>query len=189
MWSCNWRNVDSGVAEKLDSPVWMDRDGKECQHIEACGCKLIHHIKHPDMCIVGDEVGGNTSQKGDGHVGGTSHWYERNNIPQSKTSNKDNRFILIGLTTLTDKPLMCCVIFKGVKCCVDTETGIDFTVKVNIISNTQQDLFKNNFEDEIASFEQLSVMINYSMEIHSIERIRRDVFYYFNIFFWNYWSF
>ena len=78
---------------------------------------------------------------------------------------------------------MCCVIFKGVKCCVDTETGIDFTVKVNIISNTQQDLFKNNFEDEIASFEQLTVMVNYSMEIHSIERIRRHVSYYFNIFF------
>ena len=59
----------------------------------------------------------------------------------------------MGLTTLTGKLLMCCIIFKGVKCCVDTETGIDFTVKVNSISITQQDLFKNNFEGEIASFE------------------------------------
>ena len=134
----------------------MDRDGKECQPIEAFGCKVSHSIKHPDMCIVGDEVGGNTSQKGDGYIGVTLHLCKRNLTPQSKTSNKDKNFVLMGLTTLTDKPLMCCVIFKGVKCCVDTETGIDFTVKVNSISNTQQDLFKNNFEDEVASFESLT---------------------------------
>ena len=52
----------------------------------------------------------------------------------------------MGLTTLTGKPLMCCVIFKGVKYCVDTETRIDFTVKVNSISNTQEELFKNNLK-------------------------------------------
>ena len=72
------------------------------------------------MCIVGNEVGGNTSQKGDGHIGSTLRLCERNVTPQSKTSNKDKRFTLMGLTTLTGKPLMCCVIFKGVKCCVDT---------------------------------------------------------------------
>ena len=147
---------DAGVAEKLDSPVWMDRDGKECQPIEAFGCKVTHRIKHPDMCIVGDEVGGNTSQKGDGHIGGTLHLCERNFTPQSKTSNKDKRFTLMGLTTLTGKPLMCCVIFKGVKCCIETETGIDFTVPVNSDSNTQQDQFKDNLEDELASFEPLT---------------------------------
>ena len=62
----------------------------------------------------------------------------------------------MGLTTLTGKPLMCCVIFKGVKCCSETETRIDFTVKVNSNSNTKEELFKNNFEDEIASFEPLT---------------------------------
>ena len=43
---------DAGVAEKLDSPVWMDRDGKECQPIEAFGCKVTHRIKHPDICVL-----------------------------------------------------------------------------------------------------------------------------------------
>ena len=62
----------------------------------------------------------------------------------------------MGLTTLIGKPLMCCVIFKGVKCCSETETGIDFTVKLNSNSNTKEELFKNNFEDEIASFEPLT---------------------------------
>ena len=81
----------------------MDRDRKECQPIEAFGCKVAHRIKHPDMFIVGDEVGGNTSQKGDDHIGGTLHLCERNFTPQSKTLNKDKRFILMGLTTLTAK--------------------------------------------------------------------------------------
>ena len=45
--------------------------------------------------------------------------------------NKDKRFILMGLTTVTGKPLMCCAIFKGVTCCSQTENRINFTVKVN----------------------------------------------------------
>ena len=100
---------DTGVAEKLDSPVWMNRDGEECQPIEAFGCKVTHRIKHPNMCIVGGEVGGNSSQKGDGHIGCTLYLCERNFIPQFKTSNKDERFALMELTTLTGKHLMCCV--------------------------------------------------------------------------------
>ena len=63
----------AGVAEKLDSPMWMDGDGKECQPIEAFGCKVTHRIKHPDMCIVGNEVEDNNSQKDDGNIGGTLH--------------------------------------------------------------------------------------------------------------------
>ena len=55
---------DAGVAEKLDSPVLMNRDGEECQPIEVFGLKVTHRIKHPDMCIVFDEVGGNSGQKG-----------------------------------------------------------------------------------------------------------------------------
>ena len=51
---------------------------------------------------------------------------------------------------------MCCVIFKGVKYYSEMETGIDFTVKVNSNSNTKEKIFKNNFEDEIASFEPLT---------------------------------
>jgi len=110
----------AGAVVKLDSHVWMGRDGKEWQHIEAFGCIVTHRIKHPDMYIIEDEVRGNTSQKDDGHIGGTSNLYERNHIVQSKMSNKDKRFTLMGLTTLTGKPLMCCAFFKGVKCCVAT---------------------------------------------------------------------
>ena len=65
------------------------------------------------MCIVGDEVRGNSSQKGDGRIGGTLYVCERNFTPQSKISNKDKCFTLRGLTTFTYNCLMCCEIFKG----------------------------------------------------------------------------
>ena len=57
--------VEAGVAERLDEPVWMDRDGKICLEDDAFGCKVHHKIVRPDMCICGDEVGGNISMKGD----------------------------------------------------------------------------------------------------------------------------
>ena len=64
---------EADVTEKLDSPVLMNRDGEECQPGEAFGRKVSHHIKYPYMCIIGDEVGGNSSQKGDSHIDGTLH--------------------------------------------------------------------------------------------------------------------
>ena len=69
------------------------------------------------MCIVGDEIRGNSSQKGDDHIGGTLHLCERNISPQSITFNKNKQFTLMGVTILPGKPLMCCIIFKGAKCC------------------------------------------------------------------------
>ena len=78
---------ESGVAEKLDSLVLMNSDGEEYQ-LSGAFCKVIHHIKYPDIYITGDEVGGNSSQKDDYHIGGTLHVCERNFIPQSKKSNE-----------------------------------------------------------------------------------------------------
>ena len=30
---------DAGIAKKLDSPMWINRDGEEYRYIEAFGCK------------------------------------------------------------------------------------------------------------------------------------------------------
>ena len=73
--------------------------------------------------------------------------YTKKITPQSKTSNKDKRFTLMKVTTPIGKSLMCCVIFKGVRCYSETETGIDFTVKVSNHSNDQENFIKNNFEN------------------------------------------
>ena len=56
------------------------------------------------MCIIGDEVGGNPSQRGDGYIDGTLHVCKINFNPKSKTLNKEKRFTLIGLKKNSDKP-------------------------------------------------------------------------------------
>ena len=60
-----------------------------------------------------DEVGGNTSQKGDGNNGGELHVCATGMVPQQKTITKDKHFTLLGLTTLNGDPFMCVVIFAG----------------------------------------------------------------------------
>ena len=62
--------VDAGVARELEEPVWMDKHGTRVSEDIAFGCKVFHGLIHPNMCLVGDEVGGNLSMKGDGHVSG-----------------------------------------------------------------------------------------------------------------------
>ena len=61
----------------------------------------------------------------------------------------------MSLTKRTGKPLMCCVILKGKKCCSQMESGIYFTVKVDNNSDNQQEFIENDFEHEKASFEPL----------------------------------
>ena len=59
----------------------------------------------------------------------------------------------MGLTILSGKHLMCCVIFNGVNYCSDTETGNDFIINSCGSSNNQQEFIENNLEHVKASFE------------------------------------
>ena len=63
-----------------------EQEGVECDKSNAFRCKVTHKLIRPDMCIFGDEVGGNLSMKGDGHVGGKLLLGERGYIPQEKSS-------------------------------------------------------------------------------------------------------
>ena len=47
----------AGVAQRLEEPVWMTRDGVQCNVDDAYGCKVTHAIIRPEMCLCGDEVG------------------------------------------------------------------------------------------------------------------------------------
>ena len=52
--------VDAGNVTKSNEPSF-DYDGPFVTH---------YHLTHPQNCLVLDEVGSDTSQKGDGHAGG-----------------------------------------------------------------------------------------------------------------------
>ena len=68
---CIDQMVQAGVAKKRDDAVWMDKSGNiVSDKSHAFGCKVTHDHIHTDWCPVGDEVGGNISMKGDGHVQG-----------------------------------------------------------------------------------------------------------------------
>ena len=59
------------VGEKILEPVWMDRDGNPVDgESKSFGCGVSHKIVRPDIMFCLDKVGSNTSQKGDGAVGG-----------------------------------------------------------------------------------------------------------------------
>lgn len=121
--------VDAGVAVERDTPAWMDKDSKIVDKSDAFGCIVAHDITHPDYIIVMDEVGGNTSQKGDGYVGGKLMLCETRKTPQQKINTKNKHYTLLGLTALSGKPIMCCVIFSGVNDNVLCETGFDMNAE------------------------------------------------------------
>ena len=56
---------DSGVAEQLDTHVWMNTSGGAAEEEHTTGYKVIHIFMLPKMCIVLDEVGEKMSQKDD----------------------------------------------------------------------------------------------------------------------------
>ena len=116
---------EAGVAKRKETPVWMDRHGYIVEEKDSLGCKVTHDIIRPDMCVVGDEVGGNISMKGDGHAGGELLLCASGTIPQQKISTRDKHFTLMPLTLLTGDPLMCILIISGKKPSAATEMGID----------------------------------------------------------------
>ena len=134
---------DAGVAVRRSAPVWMNRSGEEVQEADAFGCKVTHDIVCPDYCIVLDEVGGNTNQKGDGNVGGELMLCERGKTPQKKISTKDKHYTVLAPTALTGEVIMCCIIFTGTRPLALCETGLDLLAET--VGNVSDiDFFEKN---------------------------------------------
>lgn len=76
-----------------------------CNGTEAAGCKVTHDLIYREICLVGNEVVSNLSMSGDEYVGGDLLLYEKNSVPQQKSSTKDKYFTLLPLTLLTGEPL------------------------------------------------------------------------------------
>ena len=140
---CIAQMVRAGVAKKRATPVWLNSDGKECCESEAFGCKMTHDLVHPDWCIVGDELGGNISMKGDGHAGGRLYLAAKGRIAYRKYCKSDRKFTLIGLTSLTGQPVMCIVVIQGIMRNRAAEIGIDVTIQPDG-NPTDADFFMKN---------------------------------------------
>ena len=119
--------TESGVARKLDNPIYMDREYNVTSPGQSFGTECTHSIEHPNYCLVVDEVGSNLSQKGDGHVGGQKYVCARGTIPQVKVQHSERHFTLLGFTALSGEPVLCLIIISGVREHLNIETGIDPT--------------------------------------------------------------
>ena len=134
---------DAKVATPYAAPMWQDYDGNPCLEKDAFGCKVTHNLTHPEMCVVMDEVGGNTSQKGDGHIGGELLVCAKGMIPKKKVNTKDKHFTVLGLTALNGDAIMCVVIFAGIREQAVVDTGMDvFAQQEGEVSD--DDFFINN---------------------------------------------
>ena len=87
--------------------------------------KTQYQITHPQNCLVVDEVGTDTSQKGVGHIAGAKYYCGRGCVPQNQSSSNDKHFTMLGFTALNGQPVMCLVIIAGVQEKWEVETGID----------------------------------------------------------------
>jgi len=87
-------------------------------------------LVHPDYLLFMDEMGINTNQKEDGHVGGEKYICKRGTMPKIAVSMTDHRCTIIPIVAASSEAVFCIVIFKG-----DSELmisnwclGIDITV-------------------------------------------------------------
>ena len=108
----------------------MDKEGNKCKEKLAFGCKVTHKITSPDMILVMDEVGADTSQKGDGAVGNEKFVCARGSTPKEKCARKAKHWTLIGLPALDGSPVMCVIIYAGKERNPLMETGMDMFAPV-----------------------------------------------------------
>ena len=105
--------LETGVARKIESSVYLDRSGnivqKDLKFGEACDIEIIH----PDYILFGDETGCNTSQKKDGHEAGTKFVVGKGQVPRTSCVTTDHRFTLLPITAANGEPVICVIIFQG----------------------------------------------------------------------------
>jgi hypothetical protein len=122
--------------------VWMDKAGNVVNmQDDAYGLPCTIRITCPELCIVADEVGSNTSQKGDRHVGGKKLVCEFQCVPQEKASNNQKHVTMLSFTALTGEPVMCAVIIQGTNRQLEMELGVDFMVDAEKTGSDKDWLF------------------------------------------------
>lgn len=117
--------VDAGIAVEFPVPVWMDRYGNIVEEDFAYGCQVTHDVKRPANCFALNELGGNTSQKGDGQNAGQLFVCGKGEVPQITINVRSKHYTVMGITAFTGEIVMCVIIFAGLKPNALYETGFD----------------------------------------------------------------
>ena len=118
---------DSKIAIKLKDPQWMDIAGNVVQDENlAFGCKVEIQVTRPDMAIVFDEAGCNTSQEYNNAKEGGKFITGVEDQAYVSCAKKHNHFTCPGVTTLEGLPLMCVIIISSKRAEIAIGEGIDW---------------------------------------------------------------
>ena len=94
--------------------------------------------------LVGDEVGGNISMKGDGHAAGRQLLGAPGTVAYDQMSGIEKWFIMISLTALDGSPMMCIFNIAVKNRDLTIETGIYITITPNVDAGDSDNFFFNN---------------------------------------------
>ena len=107
--------VRCGVAERLEVPVMLDRNGKKVDDISLMyGKPTTYRLIKPEDCVYVDETGCNTNMKMDSIIGGTKYVTPADDecaCPVGLTT--DLHFTVLCFTSGTGDPIMCAIILKS----------------------------------------------------------------------------
>ena len=117
--------VKDGVAMQLPSSVWTDHRQNIVEEEFSYGCQVTHDVTRPEHFFALDELGGNTSQKGDGQNGGQLCVYAKGKVPKITINIRYKHYTIMGITAFTGEIVMCVIIFAGLKPNALYETGFD----------------------------------------------------------------
>jgi hypothetical protein len=117
--------VTANVARMLEEPIWVNERQEETEEENIVGCKATHLLLRPEYVIFVDECGCNTSQEGDGAVGGERKIVTRGTVPKESAATNSTHFTLLGFTAATGEPVMCVVIIAAKTLRPEVITGLD----------------------------------------------------------------
>ena len=95
--------VESGVATKLDTPIWMDQDGNTVQKDDPkrFGDIVEYVITQPQYVLFVDEVGSNTNMKKDKRQGGKRKISIKGQASSYQGSTGDTHYTVMCFTAST----------------------------------------------------------------------------------------
>jgi hypothetical protein len=135
--------VNAKVATELAEPIWVNEKQEESNKNEKFGRKATHLLVKPDYVIFVDECGCNTSQEGDGAVGGERKIVTRGTVPKESAATNSTHFTLLGFTTATGEPVMCAVIIAAKTLRPEVITGLDIFAPVEGVEE-DDDFYEKN---------------------------------------------
>ncbi len=105
--------VDTGVAEKLDTSMFMNQKGEIVEEFNGFGRKVDTKLTHPEYCLFADETGCNTLMKKYGHVAGTKYITAQGTQAQHMAPTSEGRFMVLPFISANGQPVCCVVIFQS----------------------------------------------------------------------------